>query len=160
MKAYLRISLIYFFIGCLWILLSDHVVEALARGDTKLLSFLQTIKGWFFVLISTLVIFLLTRQAWQKHVQATKEKREVFKRTVAGAFHILLNYLNKMQLLTLEAERSQDFDKELLASAIRNSQEATRELRDLEHLDFQCPSDIEDYVYRQLRHMQNGDTGR
>ncbi|MBV1787586.1 EAL domain-containing protein [Marinobacterium sp. D7] len=54
--AALRISLIYGFFSLLWIFLSDALLEMLVT-DVKLLSFLQTIKGFGFVAISTLLIF-------------------------------------------------------------------------------------------------------
>lgn len=73
--AALRISLIYGFFSLLWIFLSDALLEMLVT-DVKLLSFLQTIKGFGFVAISTLLIFGLVSyyakrmMAAQHHLRA------------------------------------------------------------------------------------------
>jgi len=54
--AAFKISLIYCFFSLLWIFLSDSLLE-MAVSDTRVLTFLQTIKGFGFVVVSTLLIF-------------------------------------------------------------------------------------------------------
>ena len=150
MKPSLKISLVYFVLGCLWILLSDRLAF-LISDNIEFLTGIQTIKGWIFVVLSTLLIYSLTRRAFLCHAKAEAEKKEVFKGTVAGSCHILLNYLNQMQLIVLEAERSLDFDKSLLVTADRISKEACDELKKLESLDIKEAGDIETFIYRNLR---------
>jgi diguanylate cyclase (GGDEF)-like protein len=55
----LRISIIYLIFGLVWIYFSDSIVESIA-SDSHRLSLLQTYKGWFFILITTLFLFLLS----------------------------------------------------------------------------------------------------
>jgi len=54
----LKIALIYGIIGALWILYSDALLERLVN-DLALFRVLQTIKGWFFVAVSAILIYLL-----------------------------------------------------------------------------------------------------
>lgn len=52
----LRIACLYAFFGGCWILFSDTILLSLAP-DPELLSRLQTYKGWFFVLVTALLLF-------------------------------------------------------------------------------------------------------
>ncbi|HSP01476.1 MAG TPA: hypothetical protein VLN90_08460, partial [Thioalkalivibrio sp.] len=66
-RAALRIVIIYLVLGILWILLSDRVLATLV-DDPALLSWLQTFKGWAYVLVTALLLYALI--AWQMHVLA------------------------------------------------------------------------------------------
>ncbi|MCR9067046.1 MAG: diguanylate cyclase, partial [Cytophagales bacterium] len=60
----LKITITYaLFAGC-WILFSDMALEGLV-SDIALLSQLQTFKGWFFVLITSGLLFLLVSRSVQ-----------------------------------------------------------------------------------------------
>ncbi|MBU4033277.1 MAG: PAS domain S-box protein [Proteobacteria bacterium] len=52
----LRIACLYAFFGVFWILFSDSILLSLAP-DPELLSRLQTYKGWFFILVTALLLF-------------------------------------------------------------------------------------------------------
>ena len=68
----LKISLLYVLLGGAWILLSDSLLAALIP-DPAALTRLQTYKGWMFVAISALVIYLLLRQ--EERLRAETEDR-------------------------------------------------------------------------------------
>ena len=71
-----RISLIYLIVSVLWITFSDRLVELLFI-DPKLLSIVQTIKGWGFVLVTAFLLYILTR----KHIVAlSNAQQELSKR--------------------------------------------------------------------------------
>ena len=55
------VALIYGVVAALWILLSDSAVEALF-DDPRRLSTAQTFKGWFFIAVTALLLFLLVRR--------------------------------------------------------------------------------------------------
>lgn len=57
-KIALKITLIYFFIGFIWILFSDQLILRLA-GSIGAITTIQTYKGWFFVGITAVLLFLL-----------------------------------------------------------------------------------------------------
>jgi hypothetical protein len=109
------------------------------------------------VVLSALLIYFLTRDAFRRERREAFEKRDLFKGTMRGSYHILLNYLNQMQLIHLEAERSSDFDKELLVTAERASKGVVEELRHLEELDVADPSDIEQFLQQQMLRKQERD---
>ncbi len=54
----LRFSLIYISLGFLWIILSDKILSIFVK-DFDLYSHLQLYKGWFYVFITTILIFFL-----------------------------------------------------------------------------------------------------
>lgn len=58
-KSAFFISLIYFISGVLWIILSDYAVVLIA-GGTNESTLLQLYKGWFFVFVTTVILFFLT----------------------------------------------------------------------------------------------------
>lgn len=68
----LKITIIYFVIGSLWILLSDKLVELLVRNpDTR--TIIAIIKGWTYALITAAIIFILIYNE-MKEVIESKEK--------------------------------------------------------------------------------------
>lgn len=60
-----KITIIYLLVAGSWILLSDRLL-ALVVTNPEMHSLLQTVKGWFFVLITALLLYWLIR----RHVQA------------------------------------------------------------------------------------------
>lgn len=60
-KSAFFISLIYFISGMLWIILSDYAV-ALIVSDESEITLLQLYKGWFFVFVTTVILFFLTNR--------------------------------------------------------------------------------------------------
>ncbi|MEJ2200926.1 MAG: ATP-binding protein, partial [Desulfuromonadaceae bacterium] len=56
----MKIAVLYAFIGALWIHLSDRVLATLVK-DPDMISRLQTYKGWFYVLVTAVVLYLLIR---------------------------------------------------------------------------------------------------
>lgn len=61
----LRITLIYFVIGCLWIFLSDKLVQAIFVSRSSALV-VSIAKGWFYVLATSALIYWLVYSAFKK----------------------------------------------------------------------------------------------
>ncbi len=62
-----KTTFIYAVFGGLWILLSDRVVAALV-SDSQTLTAIQTYKGWFYVLVTSVLIYSLVFQGeWRLH---------------------------------------------------------------------------------------------
>jgi flagellar biosynthesis/type III secretory pathway M-ring protein FliF/YscJ len=150
MKPYLRVTLFYFLFGLLWIIFSDSIIQHSAF-DLETSNLLQTFKGWFFVLLSSVLIFFLTRKAFLDHLAKENEKRAVFRKTVEGAHHILLNYLNQMQLFTLKAEECKDFDPADIELAKLLSEEAASELKKMRDVDSITPERIHSVIYQKIQ---------
>ncbi|MBP8998522.1 MAG: PAS domain S-box protein [Anaerolineaceae bacterium] len=71
-----RITITYAIFGALWIFYSDNLVARLFSDDLIELE-VQHYKGWFFVLISALLIFFILRNALNKQHLAQKRGEEV-----------------------------------------------------------------------------------
>lgn len=69
-----RITGLYLIFGLLWILLSDKLLDFLIR-DLETLSDIQTYKGFFFIFITALMLFILVR-AHMKNIKATRDLLE------------------------------------------------------------------------------------
>jgi len=74
-KGALRIALFYATAGVLWIIASDLAVNLLF-GRSEAAQFAQTIKGWFFVLISALLIYLLISRTTLSIKESEENLRE------------------------------------------------------------------------------------
>jgi PAS domain S-box-containing protein len=59
------IIIIYFVVGCLWILFTDRIIQNLV-SDTTLLTEYQTFKGWFYILGTTVLLYLLIKRQLDK----------------------------------------------------------------------------------------------
>ncbi|MBL6449018.1 HAMP domain-containing histidine kinase [Fulvivirga sp. 29W222] len=57
-KPSARIAIIYFILGVLWILVSDSIVNLFVHDKKSILE-IQIFKGWFFVIVSSLLIYSL-----------------------------------------------------------------------------------------------------
>ncbi|MFC0044918.1 ATP-binding protein [Metabacillus iocasae] len=56
-KIAAKISISYIIIGAIWIIFSDQLSHKLAEGDFEAYIFFQQYKGWFFVLITGIVLY-------------------------------------------------------------------------------------------------------
>jgi two-component sensor histidine kinase len=78
-----KITLVYFTISAFWIFFSDRAL-GMFFSDSSLLMEMQTYKGWFFVLITSVLLYYLIRQSTMeieesrnKMSEALKEKKAV-----------------------------------------------------------------------------------
>lgn len=60
-KVAIKITLIYFLIGFLWILFSDKLAQEM-NGSAETITQIQTYKGWFYIFITSLLLFYLIRK--------------------------------------------------------------------------------------------------
>lgn len=64
-KIAIKITLIYFLTGFLWILFSDLLIQGFS-GSSDSVTQLQTFKGWFFVGITAILLYLLISKELRK----------------------------------------------------------------------------------------------
>lgn len=69
-----RITVLYFIIGILWILFSDRFVESLAL-DYKIVVIISITKGFFYVFVTSLLLYLLVR----KHLNRISSAENIIK---------------------------------------------------------------------------------
>lgn len=74
----LKIAIIYAFAGGLWILFSDNLLSIITE-DTLTLTRLQTVKGWFYVIVTAMLLYLLIRRYESEQIQA-KNKIENYRK--------------------------------------------------------------------------------
>jgi PAS domain S-box-containing protein len=79
----LRPTAIYFLLGVLWILASDRLLASLVQ-DQRLLTTLQTVKGWAFVVLSALVMYSLVRREIGHLKKAEGRFRSLVEHALAG----------------------------------------------------------------------------
>lgn len=60
-RSVIRIVLVYALVAALWILFSDTLVEALVRDPSHIIQ-LSMLKGWLFVAVTSLLLYLLVRR--------------------------------------------------------------------------------------------------
>lgn len=147
MKTHCKITIIYLVLGFIWILLTDYLV-AVFTDDPAILTLLQSQKGLIFVCLSGIVLFFVGRREILLGEREERRRFEVFQSTVGGAHHILGNYLNQMNMVTLEAEQCNGFDREVLSTAKDITDDAKRELFHLAELRSIDPLEINERVYR------------
>ncbi len=70
-----KITFIYLILGLLWILFSDSILSGMIH-DPQVLSFFQTIKGSFYVIFTSLLLFVLVRRNVKKHRYNAKKLKE------------------------------------------------------------------------------------
>ena len=75
LKNEVRISLIYWIFGIIWIYLTDFLLVNIVQ-ETTLLIKIQNVKGWFFVTASALLIYSLFRYYARTSVRAERDLRE------------------------------------------------------------------------------------
>lgn len=150
MKPYWRVTAWYLAFGVVWIFVSDQLIEQVAMG-TAVLTAMQTIKGWLFILLSAVLVYVLTKRMFDQRAALEAEKLAVYNKTVEGAHHILLNYVNQMQIVTLAAEQCPGFDQSALQIADEISDKVAAELAKLDQIARVTSEDIDAVIYADLR---------
>lgn len=76
-RSAIRLSLLYFLFGFVWILLSDRVLAVLVP-DPHVYAEIQTLKGWFYVAITSLLfgLFAFAEMRSQEKLRSRDEERE------------------------------------------------------------------------------------
>ena len=69
----LLIAGLYVLVGCAWILFSDAALNSAVGGRADLLTRLQTFKGWFFVLASGGVLYVMLRWSFSRVRQTERQ---------------------------------------------------------------------------------------
>jgi len=75
LKVENRVAAIYIFLGAFWIIASDEIL-LLFNFDADLLTQIQTYKGWFFVIMTGLLIHILIKNDRKNEIQLQEELKE------------------------------------------------------------------------------------
>lgn len=72
----LKIAFVYFIVGSLWILLSDKLVEFLVE-DKATATTISIAKGWFYVVVSGILIYFLVFTTLKKFLDAKNQLQNI-----------------------------------------------------------------------------------
>lgn len=116
----IRTALIYFIFSALWIFLSDSIL-ALIFPDINTFAFWQTIKGLFFISVTTLLIYFLIRKDLnQLHIQKSLLQDLIETSPVGIA---LTDNIGQITFANKEAEKVLGLEKKLITSRNYNAPE-------------------------------------
>jgi signal transduction histidine kinase len=76
-----RITIIYIILGAIWILFSDQLVVRITSNPQQILM-LSTYKGWFYVLVTGILLFFLVKKEINRRTIIYNQLLEVKKRAV------------------------------------------------------------------------------
>jgi two-component system, NarL family, sensor histidine kinase UhpB len=76
----IRLAFYYFAFSVAWILISGKITDWLAGGNTSKQRMIEDFKGLFFVLISALFIYSISRRLYKQLVDTLNEKNELLKK--------------------------------------------------------------------------------
>ncbi|GFO58337.1 hypothetical protein GMST_06620 [Geomonas silvestris] len=102
-----KIVLLYAVVGCLWILFSDRVVITLFR-DPETVLWVSQLKGWGFVLVTSLLLYWLIRGSTQRLMDSEallRQQAEELEIRVQERTHALSQALAELQVQTDERLR-------------------------------------------------------
>jgi diguanylate cyclase (GGDEF)-like protein len=111
-----RVVVIYLLTGGMWILLSDHLLGLLVT-DPERLTWLQTLKGWLFILVTACLLYVLIR----RYVRILRRRDE--RRRLRSCSDPLTGLPNELLF------------RERLVAAMAEARQSRRELEVL-YLDF------------------------
>jgi len=125
-----KITLIYIVFSVLWIYFSDRFLMMLI-SDPQSLSRIQTAKAWTYVVVTALLLYSLIKRNYRSIEKKEAEKQKIFDTTIKAVYQIYNNFLNGMQSLKNEAEKSKDINTDLLNLTDRAIKEAQTRVKDL-----------------------------
>lgn len=76
MRSQIRITLLYLVIGSLWIFASDWFISTVFGGQPEILKQLQLYKGWLFIFITSILLYLMLNQAFRARDRAEQQYRK------------------------------------------------------------------------------------
>lgn len=109
-KQALRICLIYFLIGFLWVLFSDNIVKVLF-SDPEMLIRVNTYKGWLYVIVSAAVLYVIFKDAFmiiRNTELRLRDSNEMLEKTVCDLKMTNEAFAESERELSLKVEEIKD----------------------------------------------------
>ena len=118
--------------------LFDSIIHLFVFGELEFeLIPSETNELWMRCMIFFLLVFFGIYADFQTNKLKVSERKkiEVYETMIKATHHILNNYLNRMMLFRLEAEKSNDFDPNVLAKYEETIDETVKQIKKLENID-------------------------
>jgi len=170
-SAALKISIIYLVLGFLWILFSDKVLLSLTNEFNEL-SKIQTFKGWFYVLATAFLLFMLVHREIKKNnviedklrkamlkAEESDRMKSAFLANMSHEIRTPLNGIMGFSSLLQENNYSEEQKKEFLKHIVKNGEsllvlindiidisQLQEKLLDIVPIDFQI-NELMDNIY-------------
>lgn len=145
-----KITLTYFFISSLWIYFSDRIVQQF-NFSSATATLIQTFKGWFFVLVTSLLLFFMIQKAKRDLIKREKEKYKLYETTMRGVHHIVNNFLLKMNFFKEIVSESKAVNQEVIESINKTIFETAEELKKLSNIENPSDEKIRKAVYKNTK---------
>lgn len=180
----LKISIIYLVLGFLWILFSDKILLSFT-DEFKELSKIQTFKGWFYVLATAVLLYMLVnREIKKKNViedklrkarlkaEESDRMKSAFLANMSHEIRTPLNGIMGFSSLLQEEIYAEDQKKEFLKYIVKNGEnllvlindiidisQLQEKLLDIVPIDFQL-NELMDNIYMNFSEIlrQKGDS--
>lgn len=110
-----------------------------------MLTYLQTVKGWFFILFTSVLLYILIRNSYKKIIEREKEKETIFRTTMDAVQHILNNFLYKMMFYKVTAVEKNNDD--VVNQYTKVIDETTKQILRLGEIPNICAEEIEKSAY-------------
>jgi diguanylate cyclase (GGDEF)-like protein len=127
LRSSIRIAGIYCIIGCLWVLLTDRAVSAFTQ-NIELIELINMLKGWFFVVLTAVLIFLLILDTL-KRIKKIETKLAVAYKDKIYAHESLESAYE--EIIATEDELRQQYDR-----LIENQRMLTESEEEMHHLAY------------------------
>lgn len=127
LRGSLKISSIYFIVGCLWIPLTDIAVSAFVH-NSKWLKLIHMIKGWFFVFMTAALIFALVLGTLRRIKRMENKLKVAYKDKVYAHEDLESAY---EEITATEEELRQQYDQ-----LIENQRKLTDNEEKMHHLAY------------------------
>ncbi|MBW6498435.1 MAG: PAS domain S-box protein [Bacteroidales bacterium] len=130
-----KITSLYLILGLLWILFSDLLLSWMV-DDLELMRIMQTLKGWFYVAITTLLFFLLIKRSFDRLDRA----RESLSEAARHYSYLFRNNPYPMWVYDCDGKRFVEVNE----AAEKTFGYSEEEFRKLDLGDLHHPDDLED----------------
>ena len=88
MRPQYKIVMVYVLVGAAWIFFSDKVVAQLFT-DPRDLTMMQDIKGWLFILVTAILLFILVKRALEDAARDQQNLIHSYDQTIRGWVQVL-----------------------------------------------------------------------
>ncbi len=163
-KGPLYISLIYFAFGFLWILFTDKFLYVITDSDVEFAKY-QTYKGWVFILMTTILVYVLVKIYTvykEKSLQLLRDNEKIIRENLKEKETLLMEIHHRVKnnfqiVISLLRMKSRHVNNEILT---KNTQEIIDKINAISMVhdklyETESLSDIDfpSYIHDVVRHL-------